>query len=686
MPKAALTLTWSAASDSYAWSGEPGGEVLSLVPDSPAWFAWLAELPSFAFHGQAGSYTARQERRERGERYWYAYLRTGQKLSKKYLGRTNDLTIDRLEQVARVLHTEEISTISPGTAFPTQQEQHELTRRPQSVVTHAPVQQTMDRPAPAVKGHTATATAIPAQPLPPFLSTKLYVPRLPPRLVPRSRLIERLRQGLSLPLILLCAPAGFGKTTLLAELLADCGLPAAWLSLDAEDNDPQRFLSALLAAFQTRDAAIGAGVQALLSAPQGLQGLSLSAVFTLLINDLVERDMGEFLLVLEDYHSITAEPIQHALASLVEHCPPTLHLVLSTRSDPPLPLARLRARGQLCELRATDLQFDAAETHTFLRTALGRDLETSTSEAILSRTEGWIVGLQLTALLLHGRGSEAEVQQLLSDTLGSHRYLVEYLGEEVFARQPQAVQSFLLQTCILERLSAPLCAAVSRASVEESAALLAFLERENLFLVPLDEQGTWYRAHPLWASMLRVLLVRKLGASGVAALYGRASHWYEQHDLPSEAIEAAIQAGAFERAVQLVEQLSPLMIVRSQYATLRHWIERLPREMWATRPIVCLAYAWSLLNSGAGKVYTAPLEEADRLFRRDENSVGVGQVEGLRALGALMWADGREALRAGQHPHVAGPCAGAQGPASRGGRPLSARDRARSRTARPCYP
>jgi LuxR family maltose regulon positive regulatory protein len=180
--------------------------------------------------------------------------------------------------------------------------------------------------------------------------------------VPRARLIERLKQGLSLPLILLCAPAGFGKTTLVAEFLAECGLPAAWLSLDAEDNDPQRFLSALLATFQTHDPSIGAGVQTLLSSPHGLRGLSLSAVFTLLINDLASRSSGEFLLILEGYHAITLDPIQHAIASLVEHCPPNLHLVLTTRSDPPLALARMRARGQLCELRATDLQFDAAET------------------------------------------------------------------------------------------------------------------------------------------------------------------------------------------------------------------------------------------------------------------------------------------------------------------------------------
>src|SRR5436309_3532386 len=256
-----------------------------------------------------------------------------------------------------------------------------------------------------------------------------------------------------------------------------------------------------------------------------MQGLSLSAVFTLLINDLTSRTSGEFLLVLDDYHTITLEPLQHAIAQLLEHCPPQLHLLITSRSDPLLPLARLRARGQLCELRAIDLQFDLAEAGSFLHLTLERDLEPSTLTTILSRTEGWIAGLQLTALLLQGEQSEAEVRQVLAETLGSHRYLVEYLGEEVFSRQPEAVQSFLLHTCILSRFSAPLCAAVSGESVEESATRLSELERANLFLVPLDALGTWYRYHALWAAVLRVLLVRRLGAAGVSALYGRASRW-----------------------------------------------------------------------------------------------------------------------------------------------------------------
>jgi ATP/maltotriose-dependent transcriptional regulator MalT len=644
MPQAVPTLSWSPAEETYVCVSPQRAEAHALAPESPAWFAWLAERSSFAFHGQQGSFTARLEAMQRGERYWYAYLRTGQKLRKKYLGKTEVLTAAHLEQVARVLHPERAGAVLPDTALPARKAHHEPASTPQGV-TPAPAPHTPDGPASVVPQHTEAAPALSTEP---HFATKFYVPRPPTRLVHRARLLARLSQGLSQPLILVCAPAGFGKTTLVAEWLSDGGLPAAWLSLDEEDNDPQRFLSALLAAFQTCDPSLGARLQAHLSQPHGLQGLSLSAVFTQLVGELARRTSGDFLLVLDDYHTITLEPIQHAVASPVEHCPPHLHLLIASRSDPPLPLPRLRARGQLCELRAADLQFDHSEADSFLHTALSRDLEPSTLATIWSRTEGWIAGLQLTALLLQGQRSEAEVQHVLADALGTHRYLVEYLGEEVFSHQPEAVQAFLLHTCILPRFSAPLCAAVSGRSAEESTARLSFLERANLFLVSLDAACTWYRYHPLWAAVLRTLLVQRLGAEGVADLYGRASRWYEQHDLPAEAIEAAIQAGEFEHAIQLVEQLSPLLLARSQYYTLRRWIEQLPRELWATRPLVCLAYAYALFLSGASDAYAEPLEAAEQLFRGAQSRIGLGMVEALRALAALLWVQEREAQRASQ--------------------------------------
>lgn len=646
MSKAVYALRWSATREIYTLSGPESEETLSPVPDGPAWFAWLAQRSSFAFHGQQGSYTARLEAVQRGGRYWYAYQRTGQKLSKKYLGKTADLTLARLEQVAKFLCGEGAGAASGDTALPTRAVQHKPA--PPTQVSIPPAPDTTDLPAPVGEEPVDVLTAIPGAGFHPLLSTRLHAPRPPAWLVHRSRLLERLSLGLSQALTLLSAPAGFGKTTLLAEFLAHHRLPAAWLSLAPEDNDPLLFLSSLLAALQTRDPHLGAGVQALLSSPLGPQGLSLSAVFTLLINELVSHDVGELVLVLDDYHTIMFEPIQHAIAELVEHCPPQLHLVIVTRADPPLPLARLRTRGQLCELRAADLQFDPAEARSFLHMVLERELEDSTIATILKRTEGWIAGLQLTTLLLQGRHNEAEVRQVFTDALGSHRYLVDYLGEEVFSHQSEAVQSFLLHTCLLERLSAPLCAAVTGSSVKESAALLAWLERANLFLVPLDERREWYRYHPLWASVLRVLLTRQYGGAGMAVLYERASQWYEQHDLPAEAIEASMHASAFERAARLVEQLCLALLARGQYDTLRRWIEQLPHALWATRAVICLAYACTLVLSGALDAYVTPLEEADQLYRRANNHAGRGMVATLRALAALMWGDGRQTLTSGR--------------------------------------
>ena len=347
-------------------------------------------------------------------------------MRKKYLGKTAELTLARLEQVARILQAERSGGEVSDPARPSHPEPHE----PQA--------------------------SLPADPFTPLLSTRLHVPRPPVRLVPRTRLLERLGQGLEQTLILLCAPAGFGKTTLLAEFLAECRLPVAWLSLDVQDNDPLRFLWAVLAALGTCDPALGASVRPFFSSPRGL---SLPAVYGLLLNEIADRDT-DLLLVLDDSHLISEPGILQALASLVEHCPPNLHLVLSTRADPPLPLARLRAHGQLCELRAADLQFDAEEARHFLQTARGRELSASTLATILTRTEGWAAGLQLLALSLQARRSEAEVRAWLADEAGRQRHLIEYLTAEVLAQQPEAVQAFLLHTCLLDPLSASLCAAV----------------------------------------------------------------------------------------------------------------------------------------------------------------------------------------------------------------------------------
>jgi LuxR family maltose regulon positive regulatory protein len=433
MPKvASYRLTWSVKDQTYQLQETRDHTQLQVVPDSPAWFAWLDQVSSFAFRGKGGHYTARKESRPRGETYWYAYLGARKKLAKKYLGRATDVTLARLEQVAVALTGQEPA---PG-------------RDPPTGTTTLLFIEGLDADFPPLR------TVEPNKRDDPLLATKLHQPRPRSRLVSRSHLVERLQQSMEHVLTLVSAPAGFGKTTLLAQWLAESGTPAAWLSLEPEDNDPARFLTYVIAALQTVDAQVGTAALELLRTPQPP---SLETVVTLLTNDLLRSTVGDFALVLDDYHVITAEPVHRALTALVEHLPSQLHLLLATRADPPLPLSRLRARGQLTQVRATDLRFSSEEASTFLRTSMGLDLSPRDIAALERRTEGWIAGLQLAALSLQGR---ADVSAFLAAFTGSHRFVLDYLSEEVLTRQPAVVQSFLLHTSILERLSGPLCDAV----------------------------------------------------------------------------------------------------------------------------------------------------------------------------------------------------------------------------------
>jgi LuxR family maltose regulon positive regulatory protein len=325
----------------------------------------------------------------------------------------------------------------------------------------------------------------------PILATKLYIPPPRPNVVLRPRLIERLNTGLHRKLTLISAPAGFGKTTLVSEWVAACQRPVAWLSLDDGDNDLSRFLAYLVAALQTlaqseRAPAIGAGMLAVLQSPQPPPTESL---LTILLNDITAVP-DNFVLVLDDYHLIEAQPIDQALTFLLQHLPPQMHLVIATRENPPLPLARLRAQGQLSELRAADLRFTPDEAAAFLNQVMGLGLSAEEVTALETRTEGWIVGLQMAALSMQGRTDTASFIQAFA---GDNRYIVDYLVEEVLQRQPEHVRNFLLQTAILDRMSGPLCDAVT--GQNEGGMLLEILERGNLFVVPLDDKRQWYRYH-----------------------------------------------------------------------------------------------------------------------------------------------------------------------------------------------
>ena len=332
----------------------------------------------------------------------------------------------------------------------------------------------------------------------PILATKLYIPPSRRSLVLRPRLVERLNDGLAAGnrLTLISAPAGFGKTTLVCEWVAGCGRPVAWLSLDAGDSDPSRFLTYLIAALQTVAPGVGGGVLAVLQSPQPPP---LESTLTALLNDVtgIERDV---VLVLDDCHVLDGKPLDDALAFLVEHLPPQLHLVIATREDPTLPLARLRARSQLTEVRGADLRFTPDEAAEFLRQVMGLDLSTDEIAALEARTEGWIAGLQLAAISLQGR---ADAAGFIRSFAGSHHFVLDYLVEEVLGRQPELVQAFLLRTSILDRLCGPLCDAVLLDASAPGQETLEYLERANLFIVPLDNERRWYRYHHLFADLLR---------------------------------------------------------------------------------------------------------------------------------------------------------------------------------------
>jgi LuxR family maltose regulon positive regulatory protein len=514
-----------------------------------------------------------------------------------------------------------------------------------------------------------------------ILETKLYVPPVRPELVSRPRLIERLSTGLvaesggfARKLTLISAPAGFGKTTLVSSWLQQLGsdqtlssLRAAWLSLDEGDNDPARFLTYLVAALETVQADIG---QAALTALQSPQPPPLEALLTALINDIATMSasgerVGEVrsrpvVLVLDDYHLIVAQAIHDGLTFLLDHLPPNLHLVMATRTDPPLPVPRLRGRAQVTEVRQADLRFTAHEAAAFLNARVGLKLSPEDVAALEARTEGWIAGLQLAALALQGQASipgQEDVAGFVRAFAGSDRYVLDYLVEEVLNRQPERIQTFLLQTSILDRLTGPLCDAILSMGAEEQRSkgdldtsapkplrlstpqppgptapaqeILEYLERNNLFVVPLDNERRWYRYHRLFADCLRLRLHHGQ-PDHVPELHRRASVWHEQQGLMDDAIEHALSAEDFERAAHLVEQAAEDTMLRSEFATLRTWADALPEDLLRARPRLGVYQALALVMGGQ------PLDLARSRLRdvvaADTDGSVAGEVTAFRAL------------------------------------------------------
>src|SRR5438874_4914579 len=430
-----------------------------------------------------------------------------------------------------------------------------------------------------------------------ILATKLYLPRLRPNVVSRPRLLERLNAGLHRKLTLIAAPAGFGKTTLVSEWVEGIERPTAWLSLDEGDNDPTRFLTYLVAALQTIAANIGEGVLGVL---QSSQPPPSEAILTALLNEITTLP-DHFVLVLDDYHVIDAKPVDIALTYLVEHLPPQMHLVIATREDPQLPLARLRAQGQLIELRAADLRFTPSEAAEFLNQVMGLNLSAQDIAALEARTEGWIAGLQLAALSMQGH---KDATGFIRSFTGSHHFVMDYLVEEVLQQQSESVQTFLLRTSILDRLCGPLCDAVLLGHSASGQETLEYLEQANLFIVPLDNERRWYRYHHLFADLLRQRLHQRSASSpgderdGVAELHRRASQWYEDNGLEIEAFHHAVAANDIERAERLIEGAGVPLHFRGGGAPIRDWLESLPAAVLNARPSLLLTYASALMMTG----------------------------------------------------------------------------------------
>jgi LuxR family maltose regulon positive regulatory protein len=456
-----------------------------------------------------------------------------------------------------------------------------------------------------------------------LLATKLFVPRPRPDVVPRPRLLAHLDASLDTGCCsLLSAPAGAGKTSLLAAWLAQLHRPVAWLTLDERDQDADQVLRYLVTAFQTIAPDCGRSALAWLDAPQSTPP---EIVVTGLVNELAALP-APCVLVLDDYHLVRAPAIHAAVVFLLDHLPPTLHLVIATREDPPLPLARLRARRQLAEVRAADLGFNVEEAAALLGGTMGLRLAEPQVVALVERTEGWAAGLQLAGLAMRNRADPAA---FVAAFTGEHRLVADYLMAEVLERQPASTRRFLLATSVLDRMCAPLCDAMQAPDVGQrddqgpgvnSQTVLEELERANLFLVPLDDERVWFRYHHLFADVLRARLAREAGPDAPAVLHRRASTWFGREGLLPEAIGHAFAGNAAEDAAIWLEALTPsLFATMSIHQTLAAWLAALPEPVVRTRPLLCLAQAWLLIHRVELEPAAAWIEAAARALPAAED-------------------------------------------------------------------
>jgi LuxR family transcriptional regulator, maltose regulon positive regulatory protein len=572
MPKeAAYTLAWSVVHHTYILSDRHAEAILTFDEDSPAWHEWLEQATSFAFQGQGGIYTARREQIKPGDWYWYAYQRSRKRVRKKYLGKSEALSPQRLEKIAALF--------GDGQAV-----ENEIATSPTSAQT----------------GSTAREQ---------ILAAKLHVPLPPRHFVARARLFACLEKALESPVTLLSAPAGSGKSTLVSSWLRESSVPSAWLSLGQADNDSARFWPYLFTALDTLYPGVG---EHALHVLRSLRTPIIEHVLTLLINLLgngkptTQEEAGEAVLVLDDYHAISTETIHQDMAFLLEHLPPHLHLIISTRNDPPLPLPRLRVSARLLELRAADLSFSREEIAVFFARQAGIALSAEEVVLLEERTSGWAAGLQLVALLLHDQQKRPDILQSIN---GSQRSLVEYLSQEILAQLPEQVQQFLLRTSILEQLGGKLCEVVSNQSDGEET--LTWLFQANLFLTPLDESHRWYRYHQVFADVLRQRLQQDATAQ-IPELHRRASRWYREQGMLAEAVAHARSANDWESIANLAEEAGVELMSRGETRMVMAWVALLPRPLVFSRLRLFLFECWYRWYDGHTTVVVEMFREYTR--------------------------------------------------------------------------
>ncbi|MCE3274541.1 MAG: ATP-dependent transcriptional regulator, MalT-like, LuxR family [Propionibacteriaceae bacterium] len=545
-------------------------DAAGVVVGSPAWFAWLAadSSRSFSFRSPAGAYTARKERKQRGGAYWVAYRTAAGRQYKKYLGTVADLTLEHLADAAAALaeRVSDAAATAGGTAT---------------------------GPNGSSGGMAQDAAGL-------LLATKLFVPRPRAHLVSRPRLLARLDEGLDGGCSLLSAPAGTGKTTLLATWVDRLDRPVAWLALDERDQEVHQVLRYLIACLQTIAPECGRTALALLDAPPTAPP---DVVLSSLLNDLAAQPTPA-LLVLDDYHLVRAPAVHAAIEFLLNHLPPTLHLAIATREDPPLPLPRLRASGQMTEVRAADLSFNVEEAAAFLGADVRMRLTAQQMAALVERTEGWAAGLQLAGLALRDHTDPAAFVEAFT---GGHRLVVDYLMAEVLERQPAPVRRFLLVTSVLDRLCAPLCDELVAGEPDSAGAsppainsqqVLEKLEGANLFLIPLDDDRLWYRYHHLFTDVLRGRLGREAGRGAAALLHRKASAWFGRQGLLPEAIEHALAGDAVDDAARWLDAMMPKVFANvGIHPALAGWLTALPDSLVRARPMLCLMRAWLSIHS-----------------------------------------------------------------------------------------